>query len=79
MEQMPQSDVLSPEQIYENLRASLAKTVGVDADVLKIVQDELLHPQVDEKTNLKQAVEKLLEQDSGPTGGFYRERELIEW
>jgi hypothetical protein len=60
MEKIPEGDIQTPDQMYTNLKTALAAIVGVDADVLEIVQDEILQEKVDEKNSPKLAVEKLL-------------------
>lgn len=56
-----QSEILTPEQIYEKIHAAVAATEGTDADVLSVIKEELLRTNVDEKTTAKTVVEKLLE------------------
>lgn len=60
MDSLPKSDVLTSQQIYEEIKSTLAKTEGIDADISKIIATELLHDGVDEQTCVKEVLEKLL-------------------
>lgn len=51
---------ISPAQLLENFRETLAKTEGVDLGVLEIISDELLQIGADEKQAVKTAHDRLL-------------------
>lgn len=60
MTEMPHNDVLTPSEIYAGLKTQLGVAIGVDADVLKILEENVLHENVDEQTSSKTSVDKLL-------------------